>query len=116
MELRLEIKLASVEELSTIAKALTGLQVSEGAPVKETKRAAPTVKHIVEECHAATDAAAEEEMIDVESPFAPAEPAKETPKPKAASAKVSAAEAKAVKKAQEDAERADRVARLKASC
>ena len=114
MELRLEIKLASVEELATVAKALTGLQVSEVAPSKEPKRAAPAVK-VVEEV-----TETEEEMIDVPSPYTahPSE-VKETPapaKPKpAASNKVIAAEAKAAKKAQEEADRADRVARLKAS-
>lgn len=108
MELRLEIKLASVEELSIIAKALTGLQVSEVAP-KEAKRAATTVK-VVEEV-----TETEDEMIEVESPYAPSEPTPgATPaKPKPASNKATAAEAKAAKKAQEDADRADRVQRLK---
>ena len=114
MELRLEIKLASVEELATVAKALTGLQVSEVAP-KETKRAATATKHIVEECVEATETA--EEMIEVESPFTahPSE-VKATPEPKAkapTAAEKKAAE-KAAKKAQEEADRADRVARLKA--
>jgi hypothetical protein len=121
MELRLEIKLASVEELSTIAKALAGLQVGEVKPTVEPLRE-PYAKRA-----AALSAAVEEltepesdEMIEVESPYTahPSE-TKEAPapaaKPKPASNKATAAEAKLAKKAQEEAERAERVAKLKAN-
>lgn len=114
MELRLEIKLASVEELSTIAKALIGLQVGE---VKPAPRTAPVVKVQLTEVPENVEHT-EEEMIEVESPYTahPSEEVKEAPaaKPKPVNSKQTAAEAKAAKKAQEEADRADRVARLKA--
>lgn len=101
MELRLEIKLASVEELATVAKALTGLQVGEAKLAT-----APTEPEQNPES---------EEMIEVESPYTahPSE-VKEAPAKKPAPAKETAAQAKLAKKAQEEAERAERVARLKA--
>jgi len=113
MELRLEIKLASVEELSTIAKALKGLHVgSDEVAAPKVTQAAPKLSVAV-----AVEEVVEEEsdgMIDVESPYTahpsevktPAAPKEKAP---------SAAEKKAAKKAQDEADRADRVARLKAS-
>lgn len=110
MELRLEIKLASVEELSTIAKALKGLHVgSDEVAAPKVTQAAPKLSVAVEEVEEESDG-----MIDVESPYTahpsevktPAAPKEKAP---------SAAEKKAAKKAQDEADRADRVARLKAS-
>jgi len=117
MELRLEIKLASVEELATVASALAGLQVADttAAPeARSTRSMRSTVTHELD-----TD-----NMIDVESPFTDTPPESETndptppptpnpaPAPKTGKAPT-AAEKKAQKKAQEDADRADRIARLK---
>lgn len=117
MELRLEIKLASVEELSTIAKALAGLQVTEAKPTREPYARTATVS-AVEEVHEANEATGDDGMIEVESPFTahPSE-VKATPEPKAkapTAAEKKAAE-KASKKAQEEADRQDRIDRLKAS-
>ena len=106
MELRLEIKLASVEELATVARALSGLTVGD---VNEAK---VNVAQVFEEFEAADD-----EMEEVESPYKahPSE-VKETPAPKApAKSKAqTAAEKKAEKKAQEEADKANRIAQLKA--
>lgn len=116
MELRLEIKLASVEELAGVAKALSGLQVGEVKPAKPAKPAIVTTQEQFEE----TEGTGEDEMEEVPSPFT-AHPPEETPAPaptvkaKAASTKQTAAEAKAAKKAQEEADRKERVERLKAS-
>lgn len=116
MELRLEIKLASVEELAGVAKALNGLHVGEVKPATRT-----TTKTVVKETVEESEPATEEEYEEVPSPFSATagQPVKEEPKaeakPAAASKKQTAAEAKAAKKAHEEAERAERVARLKAS-
>lgn len=110
MELRLEIKLASVEELAVVAQALSGLQVSEGSPAPKVNRTA-TVK-LAEETETGDDG-----MIEVESPFAGqqgSDPAPTTAaKVKAPTAAEKKAQDKIDKKAKEDAERADRVQRLK---
>ena len=123
MELRLEIKLASVEELSTIAKALAGLQVGEAKPMPTATEvrevyAKRAIVNTQEQFEQAEGTETEEEMIEVESPYTahpsetPADPTPAAPKPRARGA--SAADAKAAKKAQEEAERAERVAKLKA--
>lgn len=126
MELRLEIKLASVEELSTVAAALAGLQVGDATPASVSARAiAPKVRTTVTH-ELDNEVIGVDEMIEVESPFTAAAPAsegrKEAPadKPAAPAAKVKAptaaekkAQEKEAKKAKEDAERADRVQRLK---
>lgn len=116
MELRLEIKLASVEELAGVAKALSGLQVSEAKPTREPYGRTATIS-AVEAVHEANEEAGDDGMIEVESPFAkttPA-PAPAAPKGKAPTAAEKKAQEKADKKAKEDAERADRIARLKES-
>lgn len=117
MELRLEIKLASVEELATVASALAGLQVADTTAAPEARSTRSMRSTVTRELD--TD-----NMIDVESPFTDTPPESETndptppptpnpaPAPKTGKAPT-AAEKKAQKKAQEDADRADRIARLK---
>lgn len=98
MELKLEIKLASTEELASIAKALSGIASVDTAPV------------------CGNDS---EEMEEVESPFT-AQPS-EVKVEKSAPAKSTAADKKAQKEAEKEAkklkdeqDKADRIARLKA--
>lgn len=124
MELRLEIKLASVEELATVAKALTGLQVAEVKPAKVTapKHTASIEAGKVSLAVEVEETTGEDEMEEVPSPFVahPSEVKDPTPAPaatktsKAPSAAEKKAQDKAEKKAKEDAERQDRIDRLKA--
>lgn len=102
MELKLEIKFASVEELATVAKALTGLKV-EGVPSKVS----PAVNPIL--------AAATEQAVAQVEKVNPSNSANTiaAAEPKLTAAEKKAAE-KAAKKEQEEAEKADRIARLKA--
>ena len=99
MELKLEIKLASTEELASIAKALSGITSVDTAPA----------------CDNDSD-----EMEDVPSPYT-AHPSEVKTAPVTAPAKTTAADKKAQKEAEKEAkklkdeqEKADRIARLKA--
>lgn len=113
MELKLEIKLASTEELASIAKALSGMTVTSSADRQvgtTTAVSQPENKEEVEES---------EEMEEVESPFT-AQPS-EVKADKPAPAKTTAADKKAQKEAEKEAkklkdeqDKADRIARLKA--
>jgi hypothetical protein len=127
MELRLEIKLASVEELAGVAKALSGLQVGEVKPAVTAKDIANrAIGHISKQVATSIveettndEVVGDDGMIEVESKYAAQSSAKETPAPsnkvKAPTAAEKKSQEKADKKAKEDAERADRIARLKES-
>lgn len=119
MELKLEIKLASTEELASIAKALSGMTVTSSADRQVGMSPAliqPYGKEegVVEES---------EEMEEVESPFTahPSEVKAEKSAPAKATTATTAADKKAQKEAEKEAkklkdeqDKADRIARLKA--
>lgn len=115
MELKLEIKLASTEELASIAKALSGMTVTSSAD-----RQVGTTTTAVSQSQNKEEVEESEEMEEVESPFT-AHPSEVRTAPAPTPAKTTAADKKAQKEAEKEAkklkeeqDKADRIARLKA--
>lgn len=114
MELKLEIKLASTEELANIAKALSGMTVTSSADRQVGTTTAVSQFQNKEEVEES------EEMEDVPSPYT-AHPSEVKTAPAPTPAKTTAADKKAQKEAEKEAkklkdeqDKADRIARLKA--